>query len=92
MAAILTKYHGPTDTRGSRISAQTADTGTRRRVTVAYKYNLSSFENHTAAARELAERLGHDDTRWHAAATDKGYVFVAEMHQPAFAIDRDDNR
>jgi hypothetical protein len=92
MPAILTRYHGPTNTRGSRISAQTADTGTCRRVTVAYRHERSSFENHTAAARELAEQLGYDDTRWHSAATDKGYWFVAEMHQPAFAIDRDDNR
>jgi hypothetical protein len=52
--AIATKYHGPTDTRGSRISAK-AQAG---RVSVPYDHALPVRTNHEAAARALAEKLG----------------------------------
>jgi hypothetical protein len=61
LQAIVTKYHGPTNVRGSRISAR-ADAG---RVIVSWDYGLNVGENHAAAARALIERLG-----W---TTDKGY-------------------
>ena len=69
---IRTKYHGPSNVRGSRISATTAS-GIRK--TFGYDDALSSERNHAEAARKLVESLswsgawvgGHDET---------GMVFV----------------
>jgi hypothetical protein len=52
--AIETKFLGPTNFRGSRIKAS-AQAGS---ITVSYDHALSSEENHTAAARALASKLG----------------------------------
>ena len=52
--AIITKYHGPTNSRGSRISADDSD---GNRVYVSYRHNLNSDENHCAAARALADKM-----------------------------------
>lgn len=54
MQAIITKYHGPTDRRGSRVSA-TAAAG---RVYLAWDDALNSEANHAAAAVALAEKMG----------------------------------
>ena len=53
MQAIITKYHGPTNTKGSRVSAR-CDAG---RVTIPWDDALSSDENHAAAARDLMRHL-----------------------------------
>jgi len=53
MQAIVTKYHGPTDARGSRISARCVG----GRIFVSYDHALDSEENHEAAARALARKL-----------------------------------
>ena len=53
--AITTKYHGPTNTRGSRISATSAS-GTR--IYVPYAYELSVDECHEQAAKALCTKLG----------------------------------
>jgi hypothetical protein len=63
--AIVTKYHGPTNYKDSRISAR-ADAG---RIVRPYDHALNPDENHKAAAQALAERLG-----W---TTDKGYPALA---------------
>lgn len=63
--AIVTKYHGPTNYKGSRISAR-AEAG---RIIVHYDHALNPDENHKAAAQALADRLG-----W---TTDKGYPALA---------------
>lgn len=55
--AVVTTYRGPTDTRGSRITA----TGTylQVRMTVPYDHALSASENHAAAAATfIAARHG----------------------------------
>ena len=52
--AIVTKYHGPTNTRGSRISAK-AEAG---RISVSYDHALNASENHRAAAQALADKMG----------------------------------
>ena len=52
--AIRTKYLGPTDTKGSRIQAK-CDAKT---ITVHYKSELNSEQNHIQAAKELCKRLG----------------------------------
>ena len=53
--AITTKYHGPTNTKGSRISATSAS---GIRVYVPYAYELSTNECHTKAAEVLRAQLG----------------------------------
>ena len=61
MQAILTKYHGPTNSKGSRISAK-CDAGS---VTISYPHELSGEAVYRAAADALVKKLG-----W---TTDKGY-------------------
>lgn len=52
--AIVTKYFGPRNTRGSRIKAY-ADAGY---CYVEYDGSLSSELNHMAAAKKLADKFG----------------------------------
>ncbi len=54
MQAITTKYHGPTNSRGSRVIAKCAAGS----VTVSYDDALNLDENHIAAAQALLEKLG----------------------------------
>lgn len=55
MQTIETKYHGPTNTRGSRISATASVC--RKRVWVEYDHALNAGNNHMAAAQKLMEVL-----------------------------------
>lgn len=50
---IITKFHGPTDARGSRVSA-TFDR--RYRIYLPYDHALSPSDNHFQAALKLAEK------------------------------------
>lgn len=52
--AITTRYHGPTSTRGSRITAR-ASAGS---VTLPYDHSLDGVDNHALAAHNLANKLG----------------------------------
>jgi len=54
MKAIITKYHGPTDTKGSRISASDGD---RNRISIPYPYELSGEAVHRAAADALCDKM-----------------------------------
>jgi hypothetical protein len=54
MQAITTKFHGPTDHKGARISAQ-CEAG---RVTVSYDYGRGQDGAHDEAARALIAKLG----------------------------------
>lgn len=54
MQAIVTKYHGSTNTRGSRISA-TAEAG---RIMLSWDHALNGSDNHMAAAQALADKMG----------------------------------
>lgn len=54
MQAIQTRYHGPTNSRGSRVSAR-CDAG---RVTIGWDDRLNIEENHAAAAAKLCARFG----------------------------------
>ncbi len=58
MDAILTKYHGPTSSRGGRIVASRPAANNRHdygrcRLTYAYDHSLPAYENHAIAARAL---------------------------------------
>jgi hypothetical protein len=55
MKAIVTTYHGPTNTRGSRIIAK-AEGG--HRVSVPYSHELSGDAVYAIAARKLCDKLG----------------------------------
>lgn len=70
MKAILTKYHGPTNTRGSRISA-TDDDGNR--VTVPYDH--AARDPHDEAALALCRKMGWTGTLAKG-STGKGAVYV----------------
>ena len=72
MKAITTKYHGPTNTKGSRIIA---DDGDGNRVTIPYPYELSGEACHRKAADELCKKMGWTGTLA-AGWTKTGYVFV----------------
>lgn len=54
MQTIVTKYHGPTNTRGSRVSAS-AQVG---KIVLTWDDELSSDDNHLAAATALAGKYG----------------------------------
>ena len=54
MKAITTKYHGPTDRRGSRFIA---DDGDGHRVTVSYDHALNSEQNHARACQALKDKM-----------------------------------
>jgi hypothetical protein len=56
MKAISTKYHGPTNTRGSRISATDGDT------TIFVSYHDDAREPHDVAALALCKKLGWSGT------------------------------
>lgn len=73
MQTIETKYHGPTDTRGSRLSATAS--GCRKRVWVSYDYALNSEGNHMAAAQKLMEVLDWTG-QYVGGHTQTGMVFV----------------
>ena len=53
MHAIVTKYHGPTNHRGSRVKA-TAQVGS---LTLSWDHALNSDGNHRAAALALANKF-----------------------------------
>ena len=76
MKAIVTKYHGPTDTRGSRISASDED---GNRISISYPDELNSADAHAKAAGVLCDKLG-----WHGSLVSgslkNGFVFVWDMN------------
>lgn len=70
--AIITRYAGPTNTRGSRIIA----TAYGKRVTFPWDYAESVDDNHALAAVYAARKLGWNDGRaWvhHTATAPDGY-------------------
>ena len=73
---ITTKYHGPTNTMGARISAKRAE-GCRKgeRVFVHWDHELNSGDNHERAAKYLAAKMDFEGLEDMYSATDSGYVF-----------------
>ena len=57
MQAIITKYYGPTNSRGSRIVAK-CESGL---VSIPYPHELSGMACHKKAAMELSSKLGLSD-------------------------------
>ena len=79
LQAIETKYHGATNTRGSRISATTAG---GKRIYIPYPHECSGADAHAVAAQKLAESLDWVNPakgfaeQFRAGGTVNGYVFV----------------
>lgn len=78
--AIVTKYLGPTDSRGARVKAS-AEAGS---VSVPWDYELDAADNHIAAAEKYAQKYGWDGA-WFGGGTKDGYVFVNAVEQ-AFQV------
>jgi len=74
LQTIETKYHGPTNTQGARISATTAS-GIRK--TYPYRYEMSADDNHKEAAALLTIEMGWDEMQWFGGKTKSGCVFVS---------------
>jgi hypothetical protein len=72
MKAIVTKYHGPTNFKGSRITASDED---GNRITISYPHELSGEACHRKAAQALCNKM-----KWEgnliAGSLKHGYVFV----------------
>ena len=83
MQAIVTKYRGATNTRGSRVSAQ-ADAG---RISVPWDHALNADENHVAAARAYAVKFGWSGT-WTMGGLpgNVGNVFVCQSRKIALTF------
>lgn len=74
--AIVTKFVGPTNHRGSRVIARCIDT----RITHSWDHRLNPDGNHMAAARKLADKLGWPEPLLGGALPDdSGYCFVRVM-------------
>jgi hypothetical protein len=71
--AIVTKYHGATDTRGSRVTA-TACGGVK--VSIPYPHELSGEDVHRAAANLLMIKAGLKGKLVAGLMPDGGYVFI----------------
>jgi hypothetical protein len=54
MQTIITKYHGPTNTKGARITAK-SNAGT---VSIGYPHEMNEREAHCEAACALMKKLG----------------------------------
>jgi hypothetical protein len=70
--AIVTKYIGPTNTKGSRIKAS-CEAGS---ITIQYPSQLSEVDAHKEAFVALAKKLDWDKYTWHVGGLKNGYVFV----------------
>ena len=70
--AIQTKFLGPTNTRGARVSAR-ADAG---RVIVSWDHAIGISENHKAAAVALARRFGWPEDMDGGGLPGSGFAFI----------------
>jgi hypothetical protein len=82
MLAITSKYHGPTDTRGSKVRA----TANGKSAIVPYASELDSEANHRAAVVALCDKLGWDADRFFGGAMVDGRwawvpVFTSDWEQ-----------
>lgn len=84
MKAIMTKYHGPGNVRGSRIIARDGD---GNRITATYDDSLTSDQNHQAAAWLLCKKMnwtGAFESGWLCAGTHV-HVFLDPKKRSAFS-------
>lgn len=79
--AIVTKYIGPTNNRGSRVKAS-CDAGS---VTISWDHELDTAGNHRQAALALAAKLDWVGD-WRGGSVDAGYVYVLVNLGPQFSV------
>lgn len=82
MKAIVTKFHGSTDTRGARISA-TAE-GKGNKVIISYPYELDTTRAHYSAALKLCKLRGWSAELIEGGLPNGDYVWVfanSEIHK-----------
>jgi hypothetical protein len=83
MKAITTKFHGPTNFRGSRVSATDSD---GNRVFVDYSQTANSEAAHAEAAIALVKKMNWGPCTLIAGATKTGYVFVFDVGSSRYEI------
>ncbi len=76
MKAITTKFHGPTNTKGSRYSAEDGD---GHKVYVSTEFALNSEQNHDAAAIALCHKMKWDGPLM-GGSTKNGRVYTFDAH------------
>lgn len=85
MIAIHTKYINPTNSRGARIKAYTADWGDRKgfSVTISYPHEYSFEACHFQAVKELVKKHNLDwnlsSMRYGDSADGRGYSFCFDQ-------------
>ena len=77
MQCIITKYLGPTNTRGARIKATASGSG--KSVTISYPHELEGKAAHWEAARQLISKFGWTWTYHGGALKTGGYVFAPDV-------------
>jgi hypothetical protein len=94
MKAILTRYHGPSNVKGARISASDSD---KNRVVLSWDHALDSAENHARAAKTLCEKMNwrgemiggglhNGDMAWTFANSDDRFT-VGPSRAPAYTLE-----
>ena len=74
MQAIETKFHGPTNTKGARISATTT---AGHKKYFGWDHSLNVEQNHIEACKAMLDHMGWDfDQKMTGAPTEHGYVFA----------------
>jgi hypothetical protein len=77
MQAIITKYIGPSNSRGARIRATWKRFDGPVSLTIAYPYDLSDRDAHAAAAMALVRKYTDGGNDWNAGELPNGnYVFT----------------
>jgi hypothetical protein len=85
MQAITTKYHGPTHTRGARITA-TSESGLR--ATIGYPHELDGERCHRVAVLALCKKIGWTGELIAAGLRHGGYVYVWTEYRPGVPVER----
>jgi hypothetical protein len=82
---VETRYCGPTNTRGSRITADLADRPGRQRWSHGYCHEWSTGPNHIEAALQFVRRHildpGADAELVSMQSSDRGFLFVFRDHK-----------
>lgn len=82
MKAIVTKYHGPTNVKGARMSASDMD---GKRVIRSYRHDMNSEDNHKYIAQELCIKMKWSGTLY-MGAIKGGYAHVFRTEHDGYSI------
>lgn len=84
MQVIETKFHGPTDTKGARVSASSYGFGS---VTLPWDHALTSEGNHKAAAKAFMDKCEWFG-RYICGHNKRGMTFVFDGGEFAASVER----